>query len=196
VEIIVGVIHELMLNSEFNNWINDIFVNPGKKDYFYYLINSIGIFVTLIFSLLIWRATRQATKATVQATELSKEIFKYQQKQEEIMKSQYRQLVSKQVSEILETLNKLIINIDTTTMSKLPESFKVEADVAGRYFDAEEQKMLIDLQSSYRSFKQMYFRNGAPSYTIDQNLRDNLKYESDEFSELLVKLEGKIFLQT
>ncbi len=110
-----------------------------QKDLINYIISSIGILVTAIFSYLVWRATVKSTEVSQRSYELTQAILKDQAKIDNATKEEFKETLLNVVGVVKKILINTKDNNGYVSMSRIPREHGLSENTVAKYFDKSER---------------------------------------------------------
>lgn len=119
-----------------------------------------GIFVTAIFSFLVWRATAVAGKAAHETYKLSERMAYLEQdrinEQREIMRMQLKAIVLRDSMSVEDILAHTEPKVIWNGLQTGPKKLEVSKEDLSKYFTAEEVSLITSAWDSYQNFLSIY----------------------------------------
>lgn len=123
---------------------------PEVKDFIYYTVSIIGIFVTGIFSLLVWEATDKSN-------DLHEEIMKQNELEKQKIKIEYKRTVYNKAKRVKDALDKQLENLDGKLIENVPNDCGLSEKELGRHFSDKERELIRGLWEDFNKYKSDYF---------------------------------------
>ncbi|MBO0588399.1 hypothetical protein [Sporosarcina sp. E16_8] len=146
------------------------------------VVSICGVIVTGVFSYFIWQANKQsanaaegATRAAEESASISKMMLEMQEEQKQNIRQQLKRDVIKQINAIERNLsNMLSTQKYSEIMSRLPEEINITNLELANYFLEEEIAIIYKTRSTYETYRNDYFKNDIPSFSMDEKfIHDN-----------------------
>lgn len=166
------------------------------------IIVGASALATSIFSYLIWKANIQsanaaqsAADAAIESARISKLMLEAEEEKKQSLRDQIKRDMLKQASNIAKTLDEIKKeNISSSLMNKLPEEFVVTNYELASYFSVKERQLIYYTVKKYESFRSDYFKDGQPSYKVDEKLNQDIEDLLEKFKEIIIEFTEKIYI--
>jgi hypothetical protein len=170
-----------------------------SKDVVYYIISSISILITGIFSLLVWIATKEsanASKATAEMAAATLELNRLTIERQEQRESEHRMAMRLQyITPILKTAKSIYNALVSTNggeidkaLRKISFSHGISPEEIAKYFLIHEVEQINNAWDTFDNYLTLYFKDGYSGNEMGL-LATHAPYSIIEFDKLIKMLE-------
>lgn len=130
---------------------------PECKDIINYIITSLGLLVTGIFSYLVWKATQQSTEVAKASYKLSESIINSQLQLKAKIKEEYIRNVCKNINEVIEGLKSQKSALSAYKINNIPRSCGLTEEQIAEFFSDLERQAINNAWESLDNYIQDYW---------------------------------------
>lgn len=170
------------------------------KDIIYYVISTLGITVTGIFSYLIWKTTKKSndiSKKTIelseQTLELTKAVMLTEEQKKKAIKNEYKRIILKNAKEVEKALVIEPFKFDPHRLVGIPNKCGLDGKQLGTYFNEKEVEMINTTWDKLNNYLDEYWpgiKEGQILYGDKYNEAiDKITYLIDTFHLLITNFE-------
>lgn len=139
---------------------------PECKDLIYYIISSIGILITAIFSYLVWTATNKSNELAQASYKLSESIINSQKELKKDLKLEYARTLLKNAKLVKECLELQQDNLNINKIKDLPKSCGLNQEQIAEYFNEDERLTINNSWEDLDNYIEKYWKDVNGRYKV------------------------------